>query len=1624
MAEAIKLASIKGKIDFVIVTIREDEFKSVLRQFSPHYPVYDGKQIYEYHLLQKPDGSSFSVAIVRTFDQGQSIAQSVTRDAIEDLSPQWIILTGIAGGVPDGEFTLGDVLLASSIHDLSITAAVEGRGPEFRPAGGPAHASVERLLANLPAREQDLGNWSDPAGVGNAKPKMTVPDDISDKCYYGDDATRGDVRDLLQGHFPASSEARNPRFKIGAVASSNVLLKDTKLLAEWRRAARHISHIEMEAGGAYLAARQARPHEIPLLCVRGISDVVGFKRSGDWTQFACDVAAAFLVALLKTLPAEAFDFTNRVPPEPLGPILEASTSPSISDIIQAFGKSSAPLVSLVVDTQDRIPRPEKDELLDRSAKDSGEAVCVLGGPGSGKTALLALLAQEASQQAIPTLAIKADLLPKESPFDGWGQSELGIDISALDAVKVVASRGRVLVIVDQLDALSNIVAVSSDLFNSVVGFITECVAIPNVTVVCSCRELDYYHDARFRELGAEVVELSLPPWEEVAKQLTRHGLTDTENWPDAFREILRTPQHLKIYLDRYEKTGGTDSFSSYQLMLDDLWTRNVKDQAEREFLYSFAEYLMNNEALWAPAVAFEEHASVIDSLKAKEILQAQGPKIGFKHQTQLEHAKARLFTKSDKSFAEYVVANQDSLVVRPTVWAVLQYLRDAHPDKYKTELEGLFASNLRLHLNYLLIDFVGNIPSPDEFEVMLLGSRLADLEYRVRVLLSIRGRQNWFVALRKSHFPEVMTGEIQHQWPMIQVIIAAWDFAHDECFELITKYWFTDPLKDRLTERALREIDYWDDKAIEMVIALVRRTADQGDRLFWAEQMVYTISMSRPEKAPQVFIEVLLKLAENPIDEGKPRPRSLLKSHNSWYDLPAVAEADPIAFLKAGWGWLVATCEAHHAGPESSVINHYGGLGLSLDDEEYRHETPVLASFLIAIDETAKRSPETFLEITTPTWNSKNEYVHRLIARGLCSAVSSNNAEIVVSYLVGDPRRLLLGGHSTLEQGDSIALIEKLSPLLDSEHSVKLEQYVLSWSQYRQGQKTYDRHDTCDRESRLRLLNALDPALVTEYVTKFVEAEKTQLPGWNRVPNPVRAGFVHEIPPITKRQMEQTTEDEIADVIMQTPDLPRAERSWNEVNGGWETAGGPTAAGRELAQLAKEHPQKVVDVIRRFVERGGEAAASSAFEGLSDSKLSHDDVLQFAADLIAIDPQSSELRHKIAYLLYKRCDKPDGLSDDLCKTIRGWLRDDLSVADSETPDDELKDLEDDGNSVLWRHTGGAFHVDNSFWLLLTATEGYLSRIPPDTDQWLEMLEGLLNDKLPVNAWKHYLSNLRDIRLDGVDKNRGIKLIGAIYASMPELLETTEGVLLIANIADLFPEAELRTRLDLLRQSAAPVIRQAYGELITLIAFRDEEHVWASDLLESEMAACEDADRIDESIAMGIAHAAANLWDEPRARKDSAAILCRLVPVATDKIGHAIAGVFWAKEDFAVSDETEQLFQQLATNPEKLPNIPINDLVPHMVGILPHKRHVVLSLCQAILTSRTQEDDLFEVGPQLVSIAMTLQRFADTRADALSLFEQLLKRGLDDAFRALQHVDIRPPALPIRAPRERRRRRRR
>ena len=56
----------------------------------------------------------------------------------------------------------------------------------------------------------------------------------------------------------------------------------------------------MESAGIYTAAHG----RTPFLAIRGISDIVGFKRHPDWTEYACRSAASFMRSFLLTRPIQ------------------------------------------------------------------------------------------------------------------------------------------------------------------------------------------------------------------------------------------------------------------------------------------------------------------------------------------------------------------------------------------------------------------------------------------------------------------------------------------------------------------------------------------------------------------------------------------------------------------------------------------------------------------------------------------------------------------------------------------------------------------------------------------------------------------------------------------------------------------------------------------------------------------------------------------------------------------------------------------------------------------------------------------------------------------------------------------------------------------------------------------------------------------------------------------------------------------------------------------------------------------------------------------------------------------------------------------------------------------------
>lgn len=289
------MTDVRGKVDFGIITIRADELEAVLDRF-PKCGRVSGKREYNLRRVPLEEGSSYLVAVVRCIEPGQGEAQSAADDMIADLEPRWLLVVGIAGCAPTDELGLGDVIVSTRIVDFSVEAVIQDRETERALAGGPLHRKAAPLAANIPALREELGDWSAPDSIVTPRPPFELQDDM----LYGDVEWKRKVRDAV-----LTQQGRSkPVVATGAVGSSDKLIKDADLLQVWMKAARHLRAIEMESGGVY---RTVHKHDVPSLSIRGISDIVGLKRDGRWTRYACHTAAAFTWAFLRSRPIDPCD---------------------------------------------------------------------------------------------------------------------------------------------------------------------------------------------------------------------------------------------------------------------------------------------------------------------------------------------------------------------------------------------------------------------------------------------------------------------------------------------------------------------------------------------------------------------------------------------------------------------------------------------------------------------------------------------------------------------------------------------------------------------------------------------------------------------------------------------------------------------------------------------------------------------------------------------------------------------------------------------------------------------------------------------------------------------------------------------------------------------------------------------------------------------------------------------------------------------------------------------------------------------------------------------------------------------------------------------------------------------
>ncbi|MBD3309006.1 hypothetical protein GF348_21675 [candidate division KSB3 bacterium] len=147
-----------------------------------------------------------------------------------------------------------------------------------------------------------------------------------------------------------------------------------------------------------------------------------------------------------------------------------------------------------------IPRDEVQTILpDLISVDGKRGVMISGEAGIGKSNVILQVIQGLQENNLPLLAFRIDTLTAVTSPKELGR-QLDLPESPACVLASIANGRKCVLVIDQLDAVSEISGRTPYFFECIYKIITEAQAHRNMRILLACRKFDLNNDYRFRQL--------------------------------------------------------------------------------------------------------------------------------------------------------------------------------------------------------------------------------------------------------------------------------------------------------------------------------------------------------------------------------------------------------------------------------------------------------------------------------------------------------------------------------------------------------------------------------------------------------------------------------------------------------------------------------------------------------------------------------------------------------------------------------------------------------------------------------------------------------------------------------------------------------------------------------------------------------------------------------------------------------------------------------------------------------------------------------------------------------------------------------------------------------------------
>lgn len=389
-----------------------------------------------------------------------------------------------------------------------------------------------------------------------------------------------------------------------------------------------------------------------------------------------------------------------------------------------------------------ISRAETCRLVDLVAHPTGPHVVLLTGTaGSGKSGVIREFIGQLEELGIPTLAFRVDQhLDCTSPKT-LGKAITGREESPVSTLKGIETGGTSVLIVDQVDAVSEVSGRNGVVKQAVLRLVDQVRNFGSVKLIIACRTFDLESDERLKALkdthGVAHVDVALLDWKSDVEPLLTSKSIDVTRFTDKQRELLGLPLNLTLFLETCDQTEPIFASRNdlFALLLEKK-RRSIRVDRQLAWelitpLSRLAEWMSERQKLDAPEDLLADFGGSIDILRSEGLIVRSRGQINFFHESFFDYVYARSFASRQQSLEALLLSSEQHLFRRTQVRQILETLRQIDSFRYLLELRTVLNSNsVRYHIKVAIAQWLGSLADPtvEEKNIVLTLSAKSDME--------------------------------------------------------------------------------------------------------------------------------------------------------------------------------------------------------------------------------------------------------------------------------------------------------------------------------------------------------------------------------------------------------------------------------------------------------------------------------------------------------------------------------------------------------------------------------------------------------------------------------------------------------------------------------------------------------------------------------------------------------------------------------------------------------------------------------------------------------------------------------------------------------------------------------